>query len=357
MIVLDFEINFLSFYVVTVEGKGEQSDKRYKHFQTLDSEMYDQSALKEFLDGELAKIANRKVERHPKNDQVPTKLGHFIVEEGYDLESNPNYNLFQRIRSAKTVDEFKEANELIISTYIDTSSVRGGVFLVIQAKLRKYFDEPFVFILKCDFEPKVASISDEATLIHNVEMAITTKNMKSIQYPYMPELRMLEERELKIHQASHARYFEDFLKFVSYEESMPEIVKSQVMTMVYDKIDDVFEEESPEREQFENAMQVWAASPKRELIERFTPEEVVEASAQIVEHTPEIELKFKADHVGINALLADFGENLHIAKVNGKYVILVEAETLQFEKGFSPIEFLKPDEFQTVIEKIKMKQN
>ena len=30
--------------------------------------------------------------------------------------------------------------------------------------------------MKCDFEPKVASISDESTLIRNVEMAITTKH-------------------------------------------------------------------------------------------------------------------------------------------------------------------------------------
>lgn len=51
--------------------------------------------------------------------------------------------------------------------------------------------------MKCDFEPKVASISDESTLIRNVEMAITTKNMKSIQYPYMPEEGMVEVGELK----------------------------------------------------------------------------------------------------------------------------------------------------------------
>ncbi|MGQ0516955.1 DUF3900 domain-containing protein, partial [Bacillus sp. D-CC] len=48
----------------------------------------------------------------------------------------------------------------------------------------------------------------------NDEMATTTKNMKSIQYPYMPEEGMVEVGELKIHQASHARYFEDFMFFV-----------------------------------------------------------------------------------------------------------------------------------------------
>lgn len=49
------------------------------------------------------------------------------------------------------------------------------------------------------------------------------------QYPFMLEEGMMEENELKIHQASHARYFEDFLKFVAYGESMPVIMKTQVM--------------------------------------------------------------------------------------------------------------------------------
>jgi len=44
------------------------------------------------------------------------------------------------------------------------------------------------------------------------------------------------------------------------------------------------------RDQFDQAMEVWAASPKREIMEHFTTEEVMEATAQIVEHTPEMEL-------------------------------------------------------------------
>lgn len=353
---MDFEINFLSFYVVQVEGKGEAVDKRYKHFQTLDAEEYEDSSLKEFLNGELLKISKRKVERHAKTEQAPTKIGRFIVEEGHELDSNPHYNLFNRIRFAKTKENFKDMSEPLVYTYLDTSAVRGGVFLIAQAKLRKYFDDPFVFVMKCDFEPKVASISDESTLIRNVEMAITTKNMKSIQYPYMPEEGMVEPGELKIHQASHARYFEDFLKFVEYERSMPEIMKTQVMDMVYDQIEDVFEEGTEEREQFDQAMEVWAASPKREIMEQFSTEEVMEATAQIVEHAPEVELKLKADHISVKALLADFGDLIHIAKVNDRYVLMIEADTLTFEKGFSPIEFLKPDELQDVIERIENKQ-
>ncbi|MBM7645236.1 hypothetical protein JOD45_001447 [Scopulibacillus daqui] len=354
---MDFVINFLSFYVVYVEGQGEQVNKHYKHFQTLDTESYESSALKDFLDGELTKIAKRKVERHPKSEQVPTKIGQFIVEPGHGLDTNPNYNLFHRIRFADNQDEFKALSEQFVSAYTDTSAVRGGVFLVASAKLRKYFDDPFVFIMKCDFEPKVASIADETSLIRNLEMAITTKNMKSIQYPFMPEDGMVEEGELKIHQASHARYFEDFLKFVEFEKSMPEIVKTQVMDMVREHIIESYEEDSEERGQIEEAMETWAQSPKRELQERFSTEQVVEAAGQIVEHTPDLELKLKLDHIFLKGLLSDFGESIHLAKSNGRYILLVEAEAVHFEKGFSPIEFHKPDDLQKVIEKIKSKNN
>jgi hypothetical protein len=352
---MDFEVQYLSFYVVQVEGKGDQADKRYKHFQTLNEEEYENSSLKDFLDGEFAKIVKRKVERHPKTEEVPTKLGYFIVEEGHDLTSNPNYNLFHRVRFAESKEVFQQESEKFAIAYVDTSAVRGGVFIVARAKLRKYFDDSFVFILKCDFEPKVASISDESTLIRQVEMAITTKNMKSIQYPYMPEEGMIQDNELKINQASHARYFEDFLKYVEYGQSMPEIVKTQVIEMVMGHMEEAFEPESEEREQLENAMEIWAASEKRELQERFEPEQVIEAAAQLIEHTPELELKMKLDHVSVKGLLADFGDNIHLAKINGKYVVMIEADSIVFEKGFSPVEFAKPEEVATVVERIRQK--
>ncbi|WNF25055.1 DUF3900 domain-containing protein [Mesobacillus jeotgali] len=352
---MEFEVQYLSFYVVQVEGKGEQADKRYKHFQTLNEEEYESGPLKDFLDGEFAKIVKRKVERHPKTDEVPTKLGYFIVEEGHDLTSNPNYNLFHRVRFAESKEAFQQESEKFAIAYVDTSAVRCGAFIVARAKLRKFFDDAFVFILKCDFEPKVASISDESTLIRQVEMAITTKNMKSIQYPYMPEEGMIQDNELKINQSSHARYFEDFLKYVEYGQSMPEIVKTQVIEMVRGHMEETFEPESEEREQLENAMEIWAASDKRELQERFEPEQVIEAAAQLIEHTPELELKMKLDHIFVKGLLADYGDSIHLAKVNGKYVIMIEADTITFEKGFSPVEFAKPDEIGTVVERIRQK--
>jgi hypothetical protein len=122
---MDYQIQYLSFFVIQVEGKGEQADKRYKHFQTMNEQEYDDSSLKEFLDGEFAKIVKRKVERHPKADEVPTKIGYFVVEEGHDLTSNPNYNLFNRTRCAESKEDFHEQGENFVNTYLNTSAVRG----------------------------------------------------------------------------------------------------------------------------------------------------------------------------------------------------------------------------------------
>lgn len=352
---MDFEIKFLSFYVIQVEGKDEQANKQFKHFQTLDTEEFEESELKDFLDGELKKIVKRKADRHPQSEQVPTKIGNFIVEPGHELDSNPNYNLFNRARLADTKETFIEVSEQFVRTYLDTSAVRGGVFLVASAVPRKYFEDTFVFMMKCDFEPKVARISDTASLIKKVEMAITTKNMKSIQYPYMPEEGMVEEHELKIHQSSHARYFEDFLKFVEYGESMPEIMKNQVMNMVQEHVYETFEENSEELQQFEHDIEIWEASEKREIQERLDTHQVIEASAQIIEHSPEAELKMKVGETEIKGFLADFGDSIHLAKVNGRYVALIEAETISFEKGSSPVEFHKPEGLHEVIERIRNK--
>ncbi|WP_209122264.1 DUF3900 domain-containing protein [Alkalihalobacillus sp. BA299] len=370
---MDFDIQFLSFFVIDSDGQGEQGSKSYKHYQTLDEKSYINHPLSDFLEGELMKISKRKVERHPKSEQVPTKIGRFHVEEGYDLASNPNFNQFNKIRTAATSEDFQHSCEQLVRSYMDTSSIRGGALIVARAKLNKYFDEPFVFVLKCDFEPKVATITDEKSLIQQVEMAITTKNMKSIQYPYMPEEGMIEEWELKIHQSSHSRYFEDFLKYVEYERSMPEIVKDQVITMAKQYYEDTGampqynikqseDEESEEQEvtetteapqtDFDTTMEVWATSPKRELQEQWSSEQVMEASYHLVEQIPELDLSFKLDHMAVKALLSDFGVNVHIGKQNGRYYVLLEGDRLEFGKGASPVEFLRPNEMKDIIDKI-----
>ncbi|GKU80771.1 hypothetical protein NCCP28_01670 [Niallia sp. NCCP-28] len=60
----------------------------------INDQDYKQSALKDFLNGEPEKISKRKVDRHPKLENVQTKIGHFIVEAGHDATSNSNYNFF-----------------------------------------------------------------------------------------------------------------------------------------------------------------------------------------------------------------------------------------------------------------------
>ncbi|MBZ5753916.1 DUF3898 domain-containing protein, partial [Metabacillus rhizolycopersici] len=39
----------------------------------------------------------------------------------------------------------------------------------------------------------------------------------------------------------------------------------------------------------------------------------------------------------------------------GRYVLLVEADTIEFEKGVSPIEFHRPDDLHEIIERISRK--
>ncbi|MDY7222341.1 DUF3900 domain-containing protein [Halalkalibacterium halodurans] len=350
---MDFTVQYVSFFVIRMDGQGEQVTKHFTHFQTLDQACYEHSTLSSFLDGELMKISKRKVDRFPKSDNVPTKIGRFTVEPGHGLSSNPNYNQFQRLLIAKNPEAFQKEGEALVRGYMDTSAIRGGAFIVIRAKLNQYMDNPFLFLLKCDFEQKVAHISDASTLIKEVEMAITTKNMKSIQYPYMPEEGMVEEGELKLHQASHARYFEDFLPFVTYEKPMPEIIKEHVIQQAHSHIAATYEEQSDVRMAEEERLEAWANTPKRELQEQWTPEQVIEAAAPIVEQQPELELKLKLDHLQVKAMLSDFGESLHIAKTNGKYVLLIEGDSFQFEKGYSPVEFLKPEPLEEVLKKIR----
>ncbi len=73
--------------------------------------------------------------------------------------------------------------------------------------------------------------------------------------------------ELKIHQASQCRYFEDFLEF-SKERSMPEIMKTPVMDMVYEPIEDCLKKYE-EREQFDQANERMGCSPKTRIMEKI----------------------------------------------------------------------------------------
>lgn len=348
---MDFSIQYLSFFVIQTEDQS----KSFKHYQTLDRETYETSEIKKFLDGEFARIVKRKAERNPFSEQVPTKVGRFIVEPGFELAGNPNYALFQRIRFAENGQDFLYASDELMREYMDTSAVRGGALIVATAKLTKWFDDPILFVMKCDFEPKIATIADEKSLVRHVEMAISAKNIKAIQYPHIPEEGMLEEWELKLHQSSHARYFEDFLKFVSYEPSVPQIVNEQVLGMVQEYMEQKWQDQPVEhegRQREAEEIELWAASEQRELQQRWSPEQVTEAAMRIVERQPEVELKFRLDGVSVKALLADYGNTVHVAQLNGRYVLLIEGDTFQFEKGFSPVELLHPESFEDVAQKL-----
>ncbi|WP_248925669.1 DUF3900 domain-containing protein [Paenibacillus hamazuiensis] len=349
---MDFTVEYLSFFVIQTEG---DESKHYKHFQTLDESGYEESELSSFLDGELAKIAKRKAERNPRAEQVPTKIGRFIVEAGYDVDSNPNYNQFNRLREAETKEQFLNFADDMLRAYMDASAIRGGALFIARAKLPKYTDERFVFLMKCDFEQKIARITDERSLLHQVEMAISAKNMKSIMYPHMPEAGMVEPWELKIHQSSHAKYFEDFLKFVEYEKSIPEIMNDRVVQMVQQYIEEKYEPESPLRQQEEQDLELWAYSEERELQHKWTPQQVVEAAAPLIEQKPDLELKLKLGHITVRGLLADYGDRVHIAREGGRYVVLIEGDSLMFDRAVSPVELAQPETLEQAVERIRSK--
>src|SRR5690606_14105473 len=245
---------------------------------------------------------------------------------------------------------FHSLSDELIRIYVDTSAVRGGAFIVALSTLNTFFDEPFLFILKCDFEPKIARIADEQSLISQVEMAISARSIKSIRYPHMEQDGMLERWELKIHQASHARYFEDFLKYVSYEKPIPEVMSEQVVEMVHQFMETKWQDtESTERAEQENAIEVWAASEKRELQEWWNQEQVEEANYNLIQQKEDLQMSFKLGSVTVKGLLSDFGLSVHLAKHNGRYVAVIEGDAIQFEKGMSPIELLSPPELEELL--------
>jgi hypothetical protein len=352
---MKFDVEYISFFVIQVDGEDGQGGKRCKHYQTLDGENYLESELSSFIGGEFSKIAKRPAERNPKAEQVPTKIGRFTVEPGYDLDSNPNYNGFARLRTAETQSQYIEYADALVQAYMDTSAIRGGAMFVVRAKHSQLLDEPFLFVLKCDFEQKIARITDERSLLNKVEMAINAKNMKSIMYPHMPEEGMLEPWELKIHQSSHARYFEDFLKYVEYEKTQPEMMNDQVLGFVHQYIEQVYEDNEEAKEKEVQEMELWACSDKRELQEKWSQEQVMEASSILIEQKPDIEMKLTMGNMTVKALLADFGDRLHIAKLGDRYVVVMEGEGLMFDKGILPVELLHPEPLEQIVERIQRK--
>ncbi|WP_268795879.1 DUF3898 domain-containing protein [Paenibacillus sp. Root444D2] len=99
-------------------------------------------------------------------------------------------------------------------------------------------------------------------------------------------------------------------------------------------------------------MEIWAASEKRELQEKWTPTQVMDAANYLAQQKPDLEMRIKLDHISVKAQLADYGRKVHIARQGERYVILIEGDYLHFEKGVSPVELLRPDDLHAVIERI-----
>ncbi|TKJ87190.1 hypothetical protein PaeCFBP13512_18380 [Paenibacillus sp. CFBP13512] len=350
---MSLSMNYLSFFVLQIEGKDGNQNNLYKHYQTLDQDDYENSDIKNFLHKEFSKICNRKAPKNPAKENVSTKVGTFVVEPGNELNSNPNFNMFNQLRHTNDKESFKAMSDDLVRQYINTTSARGGAMIVVQASLDSISSDPFIFILKCDFEQRIARISDERQLVSEVDMAISASNMKSIMYPHMPEEGMIEEWEIKIHQSSPAKYFEDFLKYVTYEQSIPEIINQHVIDSAQNYIENKWNDTTSEiRQQEEHDLELWAASDKRDIQEKWEPQQVIEVAEKIIEIQPTIELKMKLGDTRISGLLADYGYRLHITTLGDHYALIIEGDGFTFEKGFSPVELLQPESFEVVTNRL-----
>lgn len=122
---MKFNVQFLSFYVIQVEGNEGQGAKSYKHYQTLDEEEYEHSEIKKFLDGSLRGQPSARWRKIRNRSRRRPRSGAFFVEPGYDLDSNPNFNQLTRLRAAEDVESFHNFGDDLVRSYLDTSAVRG----------------------------------------------------------------------------------------------------------------------------------------------------------------------------------------------------------------------------------------
>lgn len=79
----------------------------------------------------------------------------------------------------------------------------------------------------------------------------------------------------------------------------------------------------------------------------------MEASAQLITHSPDVKTQLKLGETNVQTPIAEFGENVHLAKLGDRYIVIIEADQVQFDKHVSPIEFLKPESFDAVSARLK----
>ncbi|MNI90987.1 hypothetical protein D3C73_1485880 [compost metagenome] len=72
-----------------------------------------------------------------------------------------------------------------------------------------------------------------------------------------------------------------------------------------------------------------------------------------MEFQPELDMKFRIDDTFVKAKLSDYGNRVHFAKLGNRYVVLLEGDSFQFDKDFSPVELLHPEDFEDVVKRIK----
>ncbi|WP_444684364.1 DUF3900 domain-containing protein [Alkalicoccus luteus] len=350
---MDMHVQFVSFFTVQ---SGEGSVRQARLEQTVTASEYAGSALESFLHEEFRKMLKRKADRNPTSHKSATKVGQFIVEDGYELGSNPNYAMLENLRQAASAEALEKAAVRLADAYAGTNSARGGILMLVQLTVTEWSSQPFVLAAKCDFEDHIVTVgSSEGELLRQVNRAISTKGMKAVQFPHMPQEGMIEPWEVKIHQASHASYFEDFLPYVGYPETKREAAAVAVIESAREAVLSEFEDDSEERIAEEKVLEAWANTEERTLQNRWDEEQVREVSRPILDRNPEVKLKLKLDHMKIEGLLEDFGERLHIARKDDRYVIVLEGEAFSFDKEASPVEFLQPDDMAAVFERILAK--
>ena len=48
--------------------------------------------------------------------------------------------------------------------------------------------------------------------------------------------------------------------------------------------------------------------------------------------------------------LSEFGQSIHFATYNGRYIALIEGDFFQFDRSMSPVELLQPPDLLDVLE-------
>lgn len=147
--------------------------------------------LKRLFTRRAKKTAKWKVDHHPKSENAPTKIGHFIVESGDDATSNPHYNLFQAVRTATNIKTFlvfsfpHDFNRIKIKIAEETK-IKDILFFVSTRIFFLYVLKYKIFSFLCtyyriSFQSSATSSGFEGTDCLKVKMVKSYRTDKLIQ--------------------------------------------------------------------------------------------------------------------------------------------------------------------------------